>query len=274
MYDLVQDSKSVAPNIKRQTKIKKVIMQPQGDSSEMESELDSDADFSGLDTEVELAMTPDQLAVKAEKQFKSPNKRDQRVFQYIKPLDSRLTIPDMRDPSRITLFIEIDQVFMCTFLCDPNFGYMTNPGSRDHDFEILIEETKQPVLCYERNHMQTFLDFLIDNKHKYETILYTRSSKNYTDRLVKVLDQHRQLFEHVLYQNANNLFEKPDENIYMLVKDITRFKNRDMRKSILLDTNSMDFLMSPENVIPVNPYEATANEEDDKKDDYLLNLIQ
>jgi len=40
------------------------------------------------------------------------------------------------------------------------------------------------------------------------------------------------------------------------VKDISRFRNRDIRRSVLLDSKPINFMMTPENAIPVMEYTA------------------
>jgi TFIIF-interacting CTD phosphatase-like protein len=42
----------------------------------------------------------------------------------------------------------------------------------------------------------------------------------------------------------------------MIIKDITRFKNRDMKKSILIDSKNVNFILSPENGLPMTEYNA------------------
>lgn len=64
------------------------------------------------------------------------------------------------------------------------------------------------------------------------------------------------------------MFEKKDEDIFMMIKDITRFKNRDLKRSILLDPLPMNFLLSPENGLPAIPYNAEM-EHPDEEDNYL-----
>ena len=78
----------------------------------------------------------------------------------------------------------------------------------------------------------------------------------YTDKLLSYIDPDGDIFDHVLYQNACYSFVKEDEDIHILVKDISRFKNRNIKRSILVDSKPLNFLMTPENGIPVVPYEA------------------
>jgi len=61
----------------------------------------------------------------------------------------------------------------------------------------------------------------------------------------------------------------------MLIKDISRFKNRDIKRSVLFDPKPMNFVMAPENGVPVVPYQAMEdlNQSEKDKDPYLLMLI-
>lgn len=68
--------------------------------------------------------------------------------------------------------------------------------------------------------------------------------------------------------------EKPDEDISLLVKDISRFQNRDLKRSLLLDPRALTFIMVPENGYPVVPYNAEYSPKvGANKDGYLLSLI-
>ena len=106
-------------------------------------------------------------------------KRQTRVFKHLTVIDRDISLPAQRLAIKdktlgpLTLFLELDDVFLHTFLCDENFGYMANPAAKDHEHEFLIEEWKQPVLVYERDHMQDFLKYIKDVKPEMETIIYT-----------------------------------------------------------------------------------------------------
>lgn len=73
----------------------------------------------------------------------------------------------------LTLFIELDDIFLHTFLVDENFGHMANPNSKEPEHEFLIEENQQPVLVYERDYMKEFLEFLKKNKPALDPVIYT-----------------------------------------------------------------------------------------------------
>jgi len=42
----------------------------------------------------------------------------------------------------LTLYMELDDVFLNTFLCDENFGYMANPNAKDPEHEFFLPETR------------------------------------------------------------------------------------------------------------------------------------
>lgn len=167
-------------------------------------------------------------------------------------------LPPSSNKSALTLFLEIDDVLLNTFLCDENFGYMANPSAKDPDHEFFLKETRQPVLVYKRDNMSEFMEYLKKERIDggIETILYSTGQKYYIDRLVEIIDPKREVFQHFLYYNACYTFEKQDEDIHFLVKDISRFQNRDLKRSVLLDPRPINFIMTPENGYPVIPYSA------------------
>ena len=75
-------------------------------------------------------------------------KKQSRIFKHLSVLDRTISLPAQKEAIKdkelgpMTLFLEIDDVFLHTFLCDENFGYMANPSEKDHDHEFLIEEWK------------------------------------------------------------------------------------------------------------------------------------
>jgi len=104
------------------------------------------------------------------------------------------------DKKPLTLFFELDDVFLNTFLCDENFGYMANPSAKDPEHEFFLAETRQPVLVYERDHMTDFLNFLKSSKQEgIESIVYSTGQKFYVDKLLEILDPRKDVFSHILY---------------------------------------------------------------------------
>ena len=75
--------------------------------------------------------------------------------------------------------------------------------------------------------------------------------------MLNILDPAKEVFDHVLYQDACYKLEVPPEegDIDDFIKDISRFKNRNMKRSILADSNRIAFLMTPENCLPLFAYQ-------------------
>ena len=80
--------------------------------------------------------------------------RKDRIFKYITVQDKQVRIPDLRphETGKLTIFMELDDVLLHTFICDENFGYISNPAAKDPEFEVFMEEIRQPCLVYMRDH--------------------------------------------------------------------------------------------------------------------------
>ena len=86
--------------------------------------------------------------------------------------------------NRLTLFMELDDTFLHTFIYDENFGFMADPNPRDPDFELDYSDKKIPIKVYLRDCAWDFLNFLKENKDKIEPIIYTSGVQGYTDLLL------------------------------------------------------------------------------------------
>lgn len=62
--------------------------------------------------------------------------RKDKIFQFLTVQDKNIRIPDQKieDKDKLTLFIEIDDVLLHSFICDENFGYISNPASKDPEY--------------------------------------------------------------------------------------------------------------------------------------------
>ena len=143
-----------------------------------------------------------------------------------------------------------------TFICDENFGYISNPASKEPEYQFFLEEIRQPVLVYMRDYWQEFFDYLKQNQDFYEPILYTNSLHPYMNRLLKIIDPNQQVVKTFLYQNACYILEIKEENVIHLIKDISQFRNRNIERMVLIDPKPLNYMMTPENAIPVIPYTA------------------
>lgn len=93
-----------------------------------------------------------------------------------------------------------------------------------------------------------------------------------------MIDPDQEVFEHKLYQNGCYVFEKNDEKIFYMLKDISRFVkndasgNRDIKRSVLLDPNPLNFMLTPENGMPFMAYTAELHTGVGEKDEYLMGM--
>ena len=200
--------------------------------------------------------------------------RKDRIFKYITIQDKNIKIPDLKDSNKLTLFMELDEVLLHTFICDENFGYISNPAAKDPEHEFFMEEIRQPVLVYMRDHWQEFVTYLKENEKYIDPIVYTQGLEPYTNHLLNIIDPDREVFKTVLYSNACYLFQIKEENLVSYIKDISRFHNRDIRRSALLDPKPINFMMTPENSIPVFEYTAEYLGLGDQKDPHLISIME
>mmetsp|Transcript_913 Transcript_913/g.1255 ORF Transcript_913/g.1255 Transcript_913/m.1255 type:complete len:104 (+) Transcript_913:883-1194(+) len=91
----------------------------------------------------------------------------------------------------MTLFLELDDVILNTFICDENTGYIAKPTFKDPEHEFMLNEVRLPILVYERDHMEDFLKYLQDVKSEVETVVFTRAERIYVDALLKIVDPDR-----------------------------------------------------------------------------------
>jgi hypothetical protein len=68
-------------------------------------------------------------------------------------------LPPKEKKEALTVFMEVDDFLVHTYICDENFGYMANPDSKDPEHEFFLEETRQPVLVYRRDCLDETLEF-------------------------------------------------------------------------------------------------------------------
>ena len=104
-------------------------------------------------------------------------------------------------------------------------------------------------------------------------MVFTRAERVYVDQLIKIIDPKRQVFDHVLTQNACYRLQKEDDDVDHFLKDISRFKNRRLERSVLADPDTLNFAMTPENGLPIMPYKGENFNDDGLKDPYLLTVI-
>ena len=127
------------------------------------------------------------------------------IFKYLSVVDTRVMLPPMKPIMQnvkphgpLTLYLEIDDVLLHTFICDENTGYIAKPTYKDPEHEFMLQEVRLPILVYERDHMQDFMDYLQEHKNEVETIVFTRAERIYVDALLKIIDPKKKVFDEVL----------------------------------------------------------------------------
>eukprot|EP00343_Euplotes_focardii_P003659 CAMPEP_0205814736 /NCGR_PEP_ID=MMETSP0205-20121125/20054_1 /ASSEMBLY_ACC=CAM_ASM_000278 /TAXON_ID=36767 /ORGANISM="Euplotes focardii, Strain TN1" /LENGTH=230 /DNA_ID=CAMNT_0053099441 /DNA_START=307 /DNA_END=1000 /DNA_ORIENTATION=+ len=195
---------------------------------------------------------------------------NRRLFNYIK-IQDQVDLGPMReeDQGKKTLFIEIDDLLVHTYIPDENIGYMTNSASMDPTKTLFLEEVKLNVLYYERDYLYEFLEYIDKN---FEPILFTNSQKLYADFVVKQFDPQDRLFATDFTKTHAMFWKNSDEDIFEFIKDTNQFMNQEGEKpgllpndldnksmtnfkrsaktTILLDTKPLNYILNPTNVIP------------------------
>lgn len=210
---------------------------------------------------------------------------NRRLFNYIK-IQEQSELPKMRpeDEGKKTLFIEMDDLLIHTFIPDENIGYVTNSASKDPEKTLFLEEAKLNILYYERDHLYEFLEYIDKN---FEPILFTSSQKVYADFVTQQFDPENNLFRHKLYQNSCFMLDKKDEDIFEFIKDVNQFidgdnadsliKSSSIKRSakncLLLDVKPLNFILNPNNVIPWEEYTADYMYSDKNLKDPFLEML-
>ena len=112
-----------------------------------------------------------------------------------------MTLPEKKNPNALTVFLEIDDTLLHTFIYDENFGFMADPAPRDPEYQLHFGDRNIPINVYMRDHAEEFLAFLKEGKAAgtLEPIVYTSGVPAYTDLLLNLLDPKEEIFEHRLY---------------------------------------------------------------------------
>ncbi len=168
-----------------QKQLRKVLVEPaDGEETEYESDQES------IGTKYYQSYDQRQT-----RQSQKIEEKAQGIFRYLSVVDTKVILPPMKASYKqvephggFTLFMELDDVLLHTFICDENTGYIAKPTFKEPEHEFMLNEVRLPILVYERDHMDDFLKYLQDAKSEVEVIAFTRAERIYADALLKIID--------------------------------------------------------------------------------------
>lgn len=108
--------------------------------------------------------------------------------------DKDIQIPAKEHKDALTVFMEIDDTLLHTYIYDENFGFMADPAAKDAEHKFHYGELNIPINVYLRDHMKEFMDFLKENKETIEPIIYTSGIADYSTALLNVIDPKNEVF--------------------------------------------------------------------------------
>lgn len=162
------------------------------------------------------------------------------------------------DQGKITVCVELDDIFLHAYFPDEYEGYLFRP-SKEEDYYIDLPEYNTDLHLYKRDNCDEFLEYLAN---ECEAVLYATGSKTYVDKVIDIFDRDRKIFKHRLYQEHCTLVEFEDDDLKELVKVLdTEYLGRDEKRTVLLDTKYLCFWPNPDNAIPVTEYKASKKED-------------
>ena len=103
-------------------------------------------------------------------------------------------------------------------------------------------------------------------KHHFEVGLFTSSTKEYADGIIKTFDSHDQLFDFRLYRDSC-----VDIGGGLVAKDLRVIKDRDAQSLFIVDNNTFCFGFQLNQGIPIMPFTGDAK---DKELVYLLKYLR
>ena len=163
------------------------------------------------------------------------------------------------------LVIDLDETLIHT-----SFKKIPNP-----DFQIQLDSTIYSKKKSENNSIEELSiqkiveayirirpgvnEFLLQLSKYYDLYVYSASSKNYLNNIMKHLDKNNIIKkcycrdDCIIYvENSEKDFDKPN-NKYNYVKDLKKI-NKDLRNVVFVDNNIMSFKLQEKNGIPIKSF--------------------
>ena len=89
-------------------------------------------------------------------------------------------------------------------------------------------------------------------KDKYIIVIFTASHKSYADSILNYIDPNNNYFKYRLYRNNCTSVKYEGKEIY--IKDLSVFKNIDLKNIIIIDNSVVSFTYQLNNGMPILPY--------------------
>lgn len=119
-----------------------------------------------------------------------------------------------------------------------------------HIIEITLPSKKKGKIGLNiRPHWKEALDTI---KERYEIVVYTASHKSYCDAILDFMDPDNVYFKYRLYRNNCTSVKYEGSDIY--IKDLSIFKNIDLKNIIIIDNSVISFTYNLDNGLPILPY--------------------
>lgn len=166
-------------------------------------------------------------------------------------------LPPLSDISLKTLVLDLDGTLIqssenTNFPCDHSRQISACFTSKKGE---LID-----IFFYVRPHVSTFLQML---SKFYEIIIFTASTEEYAESIIKILDPGGDYTSKILSRNSCIVREE-----ILCLKDLRILKNRSLEKVIIIDNMPFSFSGQLENGIYIPTYDGSEN------DDHLLAVMQ
>lgn len=172
-----------------------------------------------------------------------------RFSDLIAALPPRLPLSNL-SPSKLTLFVEPEELFFFTLIPHQVQGFVNIP-SQQPDFTIECNDEQFPV---GQVFVNSLLDQLLEEIRRFNVVLYTSMRKEVAESILSQIGQSRFSFiENRFYQQDCVNVSVESEEIDDLVKVLDGF-NVDLKKTVVLDTNPVSFLLCTKNGLPVPAY--------------------
>ena len=103
-----------------------------------------------------------------------------------------------------------------------------------------------------RPHLKEALDLI---KKHYFIIVYSASDRSYADPVLNFIDPNNDYFQYSLYR-SHCIYSKvkDDDKIKLYIKDLSIFKNIDLKDMVIIDNSILSYAYHLNNGIPIVPY--------------------